>query len=280
MTEDLTRRVNCRNELHGAGDGEAGRIGGVREGGADSVGEALGVDTDLDEDVEHGEEGGGDGDEAGMAVVDEHVGGERLGGAVGEAARAVGGIGEDEDVVGGVRLEEGREEVGKREGEEEQTLRKLQRGAAGAGGADAVRRLGELEVVRRREEAGGGGGEGWVGEDGGRDGRVDEALRGRLPLWSMRGARGKYQRVRGGGLAGVHGGGGGGGWERAAAARGFASPEGEKRGYQRFTKLIGPDTWAESPGRKKAHAVRDSRPLRAGAQSNGPSLSIQGKLRG
>ena len=63
-----------------------------------------------------------------------------------------------------------------REREEEQALGELERDAAGARGADAVRRLGELEVVVGREEGGGSGGEGGVGEDGGRDRGVDEAL--------------------------------------------------------------------------------------------------------
>ena len=48
--------------------------------------------------------------------MDEYVGGKGLGGAIGEAACAVGGVSEDEDVVGGVLGEEGGEEVGEREG--------------------------------------------------------------------------------------------------------------------------------------------------------------------
>lgn len=173
----LARGVHRGDELHGPGDGEAGRGGGVREGGADGGGEACGVDADLDEYVEHREEGGRDGDEAGVAVVDEDVGGERPGGAVGEAAGPVGGVGEDEDVVGGVGLEVGREEVREREREEEQALGELERHAAGARGPYAVRRLGELEVVVGREEGRGGGGQGRVGEDGRRDRGVHEALR-------------------------------------------------------------------------------------------------------
>ena len=47
-----------------------------------------------------------------------------------------------------------------REREEEQALGELERDAAGACGADAVCRLGELEVVVGREEGGGSGDEG------------------------------------------------------------------------------------------------------------------------
>lgn len=212
LCKHLARGVHCGDELNGPGYGEARSGVGIREGVTDGGGEASGVDSDLDEDVEHREEGGCDGDEAGVPVVDEDVRIERLGGAVGEAAGAVGGVGEDEDVVGGVGLEVWREEMGEREGEEEQALGELQRDAAGAGGADAVRRLVELEVVVGGEEGGGGGGEGGVGEDGGRDRGVDEALRqvGRLLLLggALRGCLDRGEGERGGGVAGVHGGGG------------------------------------------------------------------------
>lgn len=111
------------------------------------------VDFDVDEDVEAGEGGGVDGDEAAVAVVNEEVGGEGGGGEVIDAAGAVGDIGEDV-AVGDIG--EGGEDVGEGEGVHEEALRELKGEALGAGGEDAPHRLVNLEVVVGREDGYGG----------------------------------------------------------------------------------------------------------------------------
>lgn len=164
------------NELDGAGEGQFRRWG---KGGADGGGEALEVDADVDEDVEGGEAGGGDRDEAGVAVVDEEVGLECGGSEVVEAAGAVGGVGEDEDVFGAGGG--GAENVGEREGVHKEAIRELEGNTAGRRGDDAVDGLVDLEVVVEGEE-GGGGFEGWVRQDLRRNLVLHVPLRGWLLL--------------------------------------------------------------------------------------------------
>ena len=106
------------------------------------------VDFDVDEDVEAGDCGGVDGDEAAVAVVDEEVGAEGGGSKVVDAASAVGDVGEDE-AVGDAG--EGGEDVGEWERVHEETLRELESHAFCSRGEHAPDALVDLEVVVGRE---------------------------------------------------------------------------------------------------------------------------------
>lgn len=108
-----------------------------------------------------------------MAVVNQEVAGEGFGREVVDAAGAVGGLGEDDDVsVGGG---EGADDVGDGEGVHEEAIGELEGDEGGGGGVDAVEGLVDLKGVVGREE-GDGGVEGRVGEEGGGDLGFDEAL--------------------------------------------------------------------------------------------------------
>lgn len=86
------------------------------------------VDGDLDEDVEHRNGGGIDGDEAAVAEVHEQVHVERTRGQVVDAAGAVGDVAEDEAV--GDAGESG-EDVGDDERVHEEALGELESDAGG-----------------------------------------------------------------------------------------------------------------------------------------------------
>lgn len=106
------------------------------------------VDFDVDEDVEAGDCGGVDGDEAAVAVVDEKVGAEGGGSEVVDAASAVGNVAEDVAVGDGG---EGGEDVGEGERVHEEALRELECHALCSAGEYTPNALVDLEVVVRRE---------------------------------------------------------------------------------------------------------------------------------
>jgi hypothetical protein len=110
------------------------------------------VDLDVDEDVEGLDLGDIDGDEAGVGVVDEHVAAECSGGVVVDAAGAVGDVAHDDDLNPGAKLGQ---DVGDGGGEEEEAFGHLESDLFGAGGADAVDALVELEIVVAGEEGDG-----------------------------------------------------------------------------------------------------------------------------
>lgn len=111
------------------------------------------VDFDVDEDVEAGEVGGVDGDEAAVAVVDEEVGAEGGGSEVVDAAGTVGDVTEDVAVGDGG---EGGEDIGEGKRVHEEALGELEGNALGSGGEDAPDGLVYLEVVIGRENGYGG----------------------------------------------------------------------------------------------------------------------------
>lgn len=170
------------DKLDGASKGE---FGGSGESGEDSVDEPIDVDANANKDVEDGEARGGNGDEAGVAVVDELVGGEGGGGVIIKATGAVCGVSEDEDVVeaesGG-----GKEDVGKGKSVHEEAIGELEGGAARGGGCEAVDGLVDLEVVVGGED-GSSGVDGGIGEDRLRYLRLHEALRSGSGLFPLRG---------------------------------------------------------------------------------------------
>lgn len=180
--------MHGRDKLDGSSEGELGRR---REGGTDGLDEAIGVNANVHENIEDREARGRDGDEAGVAIVDEEVGGECGGREVIEAAGAVGGVAEDEDFVEasvGGRLED----VGDGKGVHEEAIGELERGATRAGRSDAVDGLMDLEVIVGRKE-GGGGVDGGIGKDRLGDVRFHKAL------WSRSGD----PLRRGGGIIGA-----------------------------------------------------------------------------
>lgn len=134
------------------------------------------VDCDLDEDVEHGDGGGIDGDEAAVAEVHEEVDVERARGEVVDAAGAVGDVAEDEAVGDGG---EGGEDVGDDERVHEEALRELESDAGGVRGARAPDDFVDLEIVVGWEE-GDGGVERGVVEEGVGDLVLHEALGSRF----------------------------------------------------------------------------------------------------
>lgn len=111
------------------------------------------VDGDLDEDVEHRDGGGIDGDEAAVAEVHEQVHVERTRGQVVDAAGAVGDVAKDEAVRD---AGESGEDVGDYERVHEEALGKLESYAGGIRGAHAPDDFVNLEVVVGREERHGG----------------------------------------------------------------------------------------------------------------------------
>lgn len=118
----------------------------------DSREEVRGVDGDVDEDVEGGDLGDGDGDEAGVRVVHEEVAGEGAGREVVDAAGAVGDVAHDDGFD--ARAELG-EDVGDGGGEEEEAFGHLEGYFGGAVGADAVDGFVEFEGVVGGEEGDG-----------------------------------------------------------------------------------------------------------------------------
>jgi len=141
------------------GDNEG--LGARFEVQPDGVDEVRDVDFDVDENVEAGDRGGVDGDEAAVAVVDEEVGIEGGGGEVVDAAGAVGDVAEDVAVGDGG---EGGEDVGEGKRVHEKALGELEGDALGARGEHAPNGLVNLEVVVGGED-GDGGVEKWVVED-------------------------------------------------------------------------------------------------------------------
>lgn len=127
--------------------------------------EVLGVDGDIDEDVEGLDLCDIHGDEAGMGIVDEEVAAEGAGGVVVDAAGAVGDVSHDDCFNAWAELGE---DVGDGGGEEEEAFRHLEGYFGGAVGADAVDGLVEFERVIRGEEGDGGVDVGVI-EDLGRD---------------------------------------------------------------------------------------------------------------
>lgn len=133
----------------------------------------MGVDLDVDEDVEAGDGGGVDGDQAAVAVVDEEVGAEGGGRKVVNAAGAVGDIAEDEALGDGG---EGGEYVGEDQGVHEEAFRQLEGDALGVGGTNPPDALVDLKVVVGGEQ-GDGGVERCVFEDGVRYWALHKTLR-------------------------------------------------------------------------------------------------------
>lgn len=136
------------------------------------------VNGDFDEDVEHGDGGGIDRDEATMAEVHEQVYVERARGQVVDAASAVGDVAEDEAVGDGG---ESGEDVGYDERVHEEALRELESYAGGVRGAYAPDDFVNLEAVVGRKERNGGV-QRRVVEDGVGDLVLHESLRPRFRL--------------------------------------------------------------------------------------------------
>ena len=109
-----------------------------------------GVDADVDEDVEGGDFGYVDGDQAAVRVVHEEVAAKGAGGVVIDAAGAVGDVAHDEGFGAGA---EAGEDVGDGGGEEEETFGELEGDFFGAGGADAMDCLWDLEGIVGWEES-------------------------------------------------------------------------------------------------------------------------------
>lgn len=145
--------MDCPGDNEGFGAGFE-----VQSDGVDEVGH---VDFDVDENVEAGDSGGVNGDEAAVAVVDEEVRTEGGGGEVVDAAGAVGDVAEDVAMGDGG---EGGEDVGEGKRVHEETLWKLEGDALGARGEHAPNGLVNLEVVVGGKD-GDGGVEKWVVED-------------------------------------------------------------------------------------------------------------------
>lgn len=108
-----------------------------------------GVDADVDEDVEGGDFGYVDGDQAAVCVVHEEVAAEGAGGVVIDAAGAVCHIAHDDGFGAGA---EAGEDVGDGGGEEKETFGELEGDFFGAGGANAMDCLWDLEGVVGWEE--------------------------------------------------------------------------------------------------------------------------------
>lgn len=121
------------------------RATGGWEVGADGLVQVLGVDLDLDEDVERAQGGLVDGYQTGVAVVDEEVGAEGEGGERVDAAGAVGDVAEDDGLDRPGR--ETREQVGDGRAVDEQALGHLQRDRAGLVSLDRGKGFRDLEGI-------------------------------------------------------------------------------------------------------------------------------------
>lgn len=188
-------RTDRGGELNRSGEDD---VGGSEEVEVDATDQAIDVNGDVDEDVEAGDGGDVDRDEAAVAVVDEEVGAKRGGGEVVDAAGAVGDVAEDEAVRGPA---EGGDDVGEGEGIHKEALGELEGDARRGRGANAPDALVDFEVVVGREE-GYRGVEVGVVEDGVWDLALHEPLRGSLHSFSaaaiaVGGGRKKRYVVRG-----------------------------------------------------------------------------------
>ena len=181
------RGGNRARKLHGARQGQPrpllwrGTPPLQRPGQRHAAHQVVDIDADADKDVEGGEAGLGDGDEARVAIVDQCGRPRRPRPPVVHAAGAVGDVPQHDGGAG----DGGGEGVGQGEGKEEEAFGELQRDAEAGRLASAFtlrqprgplppqpgHRLGQLELV-----VGGEGGEG--GQDSGVGGDVGRDLRG------------------------------------------------------------------------------------------------------
>ena len=122
----------------------------------------MDVNADFHKDVQALDDSFGDGDQAGMSVVNKEVTSQSLGRQIVHATRTIRDISEDAYALTTTGLCKGLQNVAKTACIHEQSLRQLQGNMMSLGLIDAMYGLGDLELVIARQGGRDGVEEGWI----------------------------------------------------------------------------------------------------------------------